>query len=65
MPKLETKKPWWQSKTIITSLGVAGVAMSTIATNPPQTKMGWIQTGVLIGGPLLAGIFRKSAVDRI
>lgn len=56
------KKKWYKSKTILT---IGATVAGAIAAKPPQTKQDWIQTGVLVGGGLLAGMFRKIAVERV
>ena len=59
---MENKKPWWKSKTII---AIAGTVATTIAANPPQNKQQVAQTAILIGGSLLAGLFRVNATEKV
>lgn len=63
--ELKQKKKIWQSKTIIaaalTGLTEAGFSIF----NPPQTKADWLRTGVVIGGSVLAGVFRKTATKNL
>jgi hypothetical protein len=59
---LKEKKPFWQSKTILT---IGATVATSIFANPPTSKQDWIQTGIVIGGGLLAGIFRKTATKNL
>jgi hypothetical protein len=62
MQEFKQKKPWYKSKTILSVIGTVG---ATIASNPPQSKQDWLQVGILVGGGLLTGAFRKTAKDKI
>lgn len=55
---MNNKKAWYKSKTILT---IGATVIGSIAANPPQSKQDWLQTGVLVGGGLLASFFRKTA----
>jgi hypothetical protein len=62
MQELNKKKKWYQSKTILATVGTIAAA---ITANPPQSKQDWLQTGIIIGGGLLTAAFRKQATTKL